>query len=100
MSETGDLITRTYGNFRGVDFRGDEVNIRRSPDALNVWHDYKHTESIRTRPAMKLHTQFDKKIYGIFFYKGMMLVHCNTELYKVVGSTKTLLYSKLMPQVS
>lgn len=100
MSETGDLITRTYGNFRGVDFRGDEVNIRRSPDALNMWHDYKHTESIRTRPAMKLHTQFDKKIYGIFFYKGMMLVHCNTELYKVVGSTKTLLYSKLMPQVS
>ena len=97
MSETGDLITRIYGNFRGVDFRGEEINIVRSPDSLNVWKDYRETESIRTRPGMKKHTSFDKTAYGIFFYKDMMLAHIGTQLYKVVGGVKTLLYSNLMP---
>ncbi len=97
MSDTGDRITRIYGNFRGVDFRGEEINIVRSPDSLNVWKDYKETESIRTRPGMKKHTSFDKTVYGIFFYKGMMLAHVETELYKVTDGVKTLLYSNLMP---
>ena len=47
------LIPRVYSNFRGVDFRGEEINLLRSPDSLNVWKDYKETESIRTRPALK-----------------------------------------------
>ena len=38
---TGDLISRVYKDFRGVDFRGEEINIIRSPDSLNVWKDYK-----------------------------------------------------------
>ena len=100
MSETGDLITRIYGNFRGCDFRGEEINIVRSPDCLNVWKDYRETESIRTRPGMKIHTSFDKTAYGIFFYKGMMLAHIGTQLYKVVDGVKTLLYSNLMPAPS
>lgn len=95
MSETGDRITRVYANFRGVDFRGEEINIVRSPDSLNVWKDYKETESIRTRPGMKLHTGFTDPIYGIFFYKGMMLVHSGTKLYKVVNGAKTALCSGL-----
>ena len=70
MSETGDLISRIYSNFRGVDFRGEEINLVRSPDSLNVWKDYKETESIRTRPAMKLNTEFDARVYGIFFFDG------------------------------
>ena len=40
---SGTLITRNYKNFRGVDFsnRKDEVSFYRSPDALNVWKNYK-----------------------------------------------------------
>ena len=83
MSETGDLITRVYANFRGADFRGEEINLTRSPDCLNVWKDYKFTESIRTRPAMESVLAFSDTVYGIFFYNGKMLVHSGTKLYKV-----------------
>lgn len=83
MSEaTGKQITRIYGNFRGVDFRGEEINIVRSPDSLNVWKDYKETESIRTRPGMELYLSCRYTVYGIFFYKGNMLVHNGTGLYE------------------
>ena len=96
---SGDLIPRIYGGFRGVDFRGDEINLVRSPDSLNMWKDYKETESIRTRPKMKDVLSFDNPIYGVFFYKAgsseMMLVHSGTELYKVVNGEKTVLYSGL-----
>ena len=68
-------VNRIYSNFRGVDFRGEEINLIRSPDALNVWKDYKETESIRTRPEMELKESFSAPIYGVFFYKGTMLVH-------------------------
>ena len=95
MSETGDIISRIYANFRGVDFRGEEINITRSPDSLNVWKDYKETESIRTRPGMKLDTAFTEPIYGIFFYKDSMLVHSGDKLYKVKNGTKTTLYTGL-----
>lgn len=100
MSETGDLISRIYSNFRGVDFRGDEINLVRSPDSLNVWKDYKETESIRTRPDMALDVSFDAPVYGIFFYNGMKLIHSGNKLYKVVGGQKTELYSGLKEAVS
>lgn len=100
MSETGDRITRIYGGFRGVDFRGEEINLSRSPDSLNVWKDYRETESIRTRPDMERKVQFAEEVYGIFFYKDMMIVHSGSKLYKVVGEQKTLLYSNLMSQPS
>ncbi len=80
--ETGDIFTRIYGDFRGVDFRGEEINIVRSPDSLNVWKDYKKTESIRTRPGLKLDTAFTDTVYGVFFFKGKMIVHCGTKLYE------------------
>ena len=95
MSETGDLITRIYGNFRGVDFRGEEINIVRSPDSLNVWKDYKHTESIRTRPGMKPFMSFDDPVYGVFFFRGIMLVHSGSQLYTVKNGAKTVLFSGL-----
>ena len=50
----GNLVSRIYYGFRGVDFRGEEINLVRSPDSLNVWKDYKETDSIRTRPAMEM----------------------------------------------
>lgn len=90
---SGDLISRVYGGFRGVDFRGDEINLVRSPDSINMWKDYKETESIRTRPAMELYSSYGQPIYGIFFYKSaetdMMIVHRGTNLYKVTRDAET-----------
>lgn len=82
-----NVVSRIYSNFRGVDFRGEEINLVRSPDALNMWKDYRETESIRTRPAMSLLTAFSDGINGIFFYKDSMLVHSGTSLYKVENGT-------------
>lgn len=95
-----ELIPRIYSNFRGVDFRGEEINLVRSPDSLNVWKDYKETESIRTRPGMALQTAFDAPVYGVFFFNGMQLVHSGTKLYKVTNGVKTVLFSELNEAVS
>lgn len=87
---SGDLVPRVYGGFRGADFRGDETNIMRSPDCLNVWKDYKKTDSIRTRPGMKKaipEILTNAPVYGIFFYKvgntEMRIVHVGPWLYKI-----------------
>ena len=91
---TGALVTRMYSGFRGVDFRGDEINLIRSPDSLNVWKDYKETESIRTRPGMELSVSFPASVYGIFFYKDYTLVHSGKNLYTVTsGGKKTIIFS-------
>ena len=95
-----DPISRIYSNFRGVDFRGEEINIVRSPDSLNVWKDYKETESIRTRPGMEEKVPFDEIVHGIFFYNDEMIVHSGTNLYKVKNSEKTLLYSGINESTS
>ncbi len=88
-----DIVSRVYGGFRGVDFRGDEINLTRSPDSLNMWKDYKEIDSIRTRPGMELKVSFDAPVYGLFFYNGIQLVHSGTKLYKVVNDSKTVLFS-------
>ena len=97
----GDLVTRVYGSFRGVDLRGDEVNLGRSPDSLNMWKDYKETESIRTRPGMELVEAFTDPVWGVFFYKvgnvEMTLVHSGTKLYRISGGSRTELYTGLKP---
>ena len=87
-------VTRIYSNFRGADFRGNEINLVRSPDCLNVWKDYRETESIRTRPEMALKVSFPSKVYGIYFYKDYMIVHSGKSIYKVTsGGQKTILFS-------
>lgn len=96
MSEAGTIISRIYSGFRGVDFRGDEINLVRSPDSLNMWKDYKETESIRTRPDIEKKHSFSEPIYGVFFYNDMMLVHSGTKLYK----NGSVLYEGLNPIVS
>lgn len=78
--ENDNVVSRIYSNFRGADFRGEEINLVRSPDCLNVWKDYKETESIRTRPGMELFCSSDDKVYGIYFYHGDMLVHIGRRL--------------------
>lgn len=95
-----DLITRVYSNFRGVDFRGEEINLVRSPDALNIWKDYKETESIRTRPEAELKNAFTDAIYGVFFYGSKMLVHSGKTLYKVENGNITALYEDLNEKIS
>ena len=98
---TGDVVSRVYSGFRGVDFRGDEINLVRSPDSLNVWKDYRETESIRTRPGMALKTAFPATVYGVFFFKELMLVHSGKNLYKVTsGGQKTILFSDMNQSAS
>ena len=88
-ADTGNLISRIYGNFRGVDFRGEDVNLSRSPDAVNVWKDYREIESIRTRPLKHLfwiaHYSPSnggfKPVYGFFFFKDKMFIHQDNVLY-------------------
>ena len=97
MSVSGSLVTRNYTGFRGVDFssRKDEVSIHRSPDALNMWKNYKSNNGrcIETRPDIELlNDTFDNTIYGLFFYTintvEHMIVHCGTSLYDIDTSTK------------
>lgn len=92
-----EIISRVYSNFRGADFRGEEINLVRSPDCLNVWKDYKETESIRTRPDLELKVSFDAPVYGVFFFHDLQLVHSGTKLYKVKNGAKSVLYSGLNP---
>jgi hypothetical protein len=92
---SGNKVSRIYSNFRGADFRGDEINLIRSPDCLNVWKNYKNTERIETRPGMKAHGRPLPKVNGIFFYGDQMLVHSTTALYKVSGNEITQLYTGL-----
>lgn len=95
-----NLISRVYSNFRGVDFRGEEINLLRSPDALNVWKDYKETESIRTRPGFEGFAEFLPGVYGIFFYGDEMIVHSGTTLYREKNGTRELLSAGLNRAVS
>lgn len=95
-----DMVSRKYYGFKGVDFRGDEIYLNRSPDALNVWKDYKEIDSIRTRPGMELKVSFDAPIYGLFFYNGVMIVHSGTKLYKVRNGSKSVLFSGTNAAVS
>ena len=87
-----ELVTRTYGNFLGVDFRGEETNLRRSPDSLNMWRDYKEVDSISTRPGMKQLMFFDDEVQGIHFFKDFMIVHALDTLYKVKNGVKEVLW--------
>ena len=95
MSESGNLITRTYNNFRGVDFTDKNVVLQRSPDALNMWKNYKKLgKSIQTRPAMELFKQMNNSVYGLFFYTistvEHMIIHCGVSLYDYNMSTKEM----------
>ncbi len=103
-----NLVSRIYEAFRGVDFRGEEINLSRSPDSLNVWKDYSETESIRTRPKMERAGKqeiwnaftgfptFPETIYGVFFFdyeyssgskQTKIIVHSGDKLYELNGAT-------------
>lgn len=81
-----NLVSRVYSGFRGVDFRGEEINLVRSPDSVNVWKDYKETDSIRTRPELELLASFDAPVYGIYFIDNEIRIHSGTSLYREVDN--------------
>jgi len=93
MSSLNDLITRKYSDFRGVDFSNNELNLSRSPNALNMWKKYEESECLQTRPGMKLLNSFDNKILGLFFFEKdnvqHVLVHTGTKLLKWVNYPNT-----------
>lgn len=93
-----DKVTRVYSGFRGVDFRGEDINLVRSPDALNVWKDYTQIESIRTRPGLKLKQSLTDIVYGIFFYSvGTLeytIIHSGNKLYRITDTETTEIYSE------
>ena len=95
-----ELIRRIYSNFRGVDFRGEEINLIRSPDSLNVWKDYRETESIRTRPGMKKKYTYSSTVYGIFEYKGALMIHTGATLRKVTEAGETILHENMAQRAS
>src|SRR5574344_2055660 len=90
---SGDLITRNYSNFRGVDFSNYNVSKYRSPDALNMWKNYKKLgKCIETRPDIELFKSFSNTIYGLFFYTinqiEHMIIHCGVSLFDYNMNTK------------
>lgn len=102
MSSLTDLITRKYGNFRGVDFSNNKVSLFRSPNAKNMWKNYEDNDSIQTRPGMELLDNFNNKILGLFFYEinntTHVLIHSGTKLlrwtnYPTTPATTTELFS-------
>lgn len=88
MASISDIITRTYTNFRGVDFSNSDVLSYRSPYSINMWKNYEDSNGtcIETRPGMKLLENFGNQIFGLFFYKVLneveTLVHVGTKLLK------------------
>ncbi len=80
-------IKRTYADFAGVDFLNEPtlVSITRSPDALNVWKNYRDAQGtcIETRPGYRKLAVIGDKINGIYIYGlTMAIVHSGTCLYE------------------
>lgn len=107
MAASGNLITRVYTDFRGVDFTGKDVSLNRSPDALNVWKNYRDLgKAIETRPSTALFKSFSNPVYGFFFYtvntQQHLVVHSGTKLYDLILPSSdvtqpTEIYSGLAP---
>ena len=83
---SGSLVYRNYKEFRGVDFsnRKDEISIVRSPDALNMWQNYKNSTGncVETRPDIEEVKELEDVIYGVYFFNGKMIVHSGKKLYE------------------
>lgn len=65
---------------------------------MNVYKDYRDTDSIRTRPEMEAVQQYKKTVYGIYFFEEdgetVMLVHSGNTLYKGASAIYTGLEQK------
>ena len=83
--DSGSVVARNYRRFRGVDFsnRKDEVDLTRSPDASNIWINYKSSNGncIETRPDIEEINSYEDRIHGIYFFNGKMVLHVGKKLY-------------------
>lgn len=82
----GALRLQLYNNFRGVDFTDENVNESRSPDALNMWKNYKTLgKRIETRPGIVEKLKRTYTIFGQFFYTinnvDHLIIHEGVKLY-------------------
>ena len=104
MAISGTLVRRSYNNFKGLDTREGEISLNRSPDALNLFRNYKSSNLLETRPDIELLTEFDNPVYGLFFYEvglvEQLIVHSGTKLYKVENGVKTEIKSGMKPAKS
>lgn len=76
-----EIITRTYTGFLGVDFQNDstQVDLRRSPFAINVYKDYNSNlgAAIETRPGHRIinHMEGDTVANYTYQYITKTLIH-------------------------
>lgn len=89
----GSLSIQRYNNFKGVDFTDKAVSQYRSPDALNMWKNYKTLgKCVETRPEIELQLTLGNTIYGLFFYTinqvDHWIIHCGTSLYDYNPNTE------------
>lgn len=94
-ASAGSLVLRNYNSFRGVDYTNYEVSLYRSPDAKNMWKNYKSLgKGIESRPDIETYLELDNTIYGLFFYTiaqvEHMIIHAGVTLYDYNMNTKEL----------
>ena len=90
----GALRLQLYNNFRGVDFTDENVSESRSPDALNMWKNYKTLgKKIETRPGIVEQLEREYTIFGLFFYTinnvDHMIIHEGVKLIDYNPATET-----------
>lgn len=106
LSVIKNIVARRYSDFRGIDLLNAEtdVDVRRSPDCLNVWKSYLLEQSniIQTRPGFKkLVTLGQDEIYSMYIWASdTAIVHIGKNLIKWTGfpteiTTSTTLYSNM-----
>lgn len=99
LSVIKNIVTRRYSDFRGIDLLNAEtdVDVRRSPDCLNVWKSYSLEQSniIQTRPGFKkLVTLGENQIYGMYIWSNdTAIVHIGNKLIKWVGFPNEIISS-------
>ena len=100
----GDLMTRTYGNFRGIDLLNpaNSVDLTRSPDCLNVWKSYGTTQSnmIQTREGYKKVVNLgNAPIYNMYVYdRDTAIIHIGKQLIKWVGFPSSLISKEVLKE--
>lgn len=90
MVDTGDKVTRKYTNFRGVDFRGEECGLNRSPDSLNVWRNYKKLASIETRPGLEHLYTYPKGVRTMMWHNDKLYFISNDGYLHALSKSGTL----------
>ena len=90
--DTGDKVTRKYKSFRGVDFRGEECSLNRSPDSLNVWRNYKKLSNIETRPGLEHFYTYQNGVRSMMWHDNKLYFTSNDGFIHALNSDGSVLY--------